>query len=368
MFKTRFPACVAILVVWFASACGSGGTAPAVPAAPPTSAPPGDLVLYVAQSQANRVDAYRLGTDGLPQGRPFSSMAVTNPRRLVFDDGVLFVAGSDQVVSAVVDDEGGLPDTPTSSSFVLAGVNNLEMVVAFDHLYVASAGTNSINAYSIDDQGRLSDTPSSTASGLLVSDYVTIALDGRFLYAGTRDRAQIDTFLIGIDGELPSEPENQEPETFVILPDDIFIRDGILYVASGNDANIRAYIIRENGLLGEEEDAETQPEDFYADLIVDDDFIYAAAFNAGHIAVYALDPLSGLPPREPPVFTTRIDTEAFPLGMTLNGGILYVSQGGHGRVDAYALRPSGLPPEFPTGSTTPIRDSFPVDTAVARIR
>ncbi|MFT4572717.1 MAG: hypothetical protein ACI91F_003622, partial [Candidatus Binatia bacterium] len=358
----------AVLLTVSAAACGGGGTAPAVPAAPPTTAPAGDLVLYVALADANRVDAYRLGTDGIPQGAPFSSVAITNPRRLAFADGVLFVSGRERVISAAVGADGALPETPTSSSFSFRFMDNLELVVANDHVYVATAGLNAVNAYPIDDQGRITENPSSTGVGELPSDYQSLALDGDLLYAATRDRAQVDVFLIRSDGELPEEAENQEPDTFVSLPDDIAVRDGVLYVTSGRDANIRAYTIFPGGLIDNEIAAETDPEDFYSDLVLNGDLIYAAAFNGGQVATYALDATTGFPLETGPIGQTKKDPESFPLGLTLEGGILYVPLGGHGRVDAFVLRADGIPPEFPSGSTIPIEGTFPVDTVVARIR
>lgn len=370
MLKHSLPRALALALVLVCgvSACGGDGTAPAIPPAPPTSQPPGDLVLYVAALDGDRVDAFRLGTDGLPQAEPFSSMPIPEPRRLAFADGVLFVAGGDRVATAVVDEDGALPATPTSASAISDGMDNLEMVIANDHVYVASSGFSSINAYPIDEQGRIPISPSSTGFGSLPSDYATLALNGRFLYAGTRGRAQIDVFLLQSDGEIPQDPENQEPDTFVLLPDAIAFANGVLYTASGEDATIRGYIPRSNGLLLDEPDGETRPEEFVGDLVVNEDLIYAAAFNAGQIFTYDLDPVTHLPIEASAITETQQDAEAFPLGLTHSDGILYVSQGGHDRVDAYVLRTNGHPPAFPTGSTTPISGSFPVDTVVARIR
>src|SRR5688572_14010243 len=71
--------------------CGSDGGATAfLPPGPPTQQPPGDIVLYAAMSIGNRIDAFRLGTDGLLPQHPFDSIHVENPRRVLVANGVLY--------------------------------------------------------------------------------------------------------------------------------------------------------------------------------------------------------------------------------------------------------------------------------------
>lgn len=324
-------------------------------------------MLYAAHANADRVDAYRLGTDGLLPAKPFSSINILNPRRLLVANGVLFIAGRNQVFSVVPGADGSLPSKPTSSSFERTNILAMEMVVANNKLYVALSGANAIEAYPIDANGRIPSAPSSFGVGLTLSDYRALALTGNRLYASARTTAKVDLFVLEANGELPELPENQEPDIFAALPDDIVVRDGILYLTSGTDVDVQAFVLRPNGLLNEEPDAETKGAEFYNDLILDGNLIYAAGFSAGRIDVYALDPVSKLPPEEKAIGETEQDVEAYPSGLTLRDGILYVAQAGHGRIDAFAVDRNGIPPKFPTSSTDRLEDGFPVDTEILEL-
>jgi hypothetical protein len=322
------------------------------------------LVLYVALAEGDRVDAYHLGTDGLLPDKPFSSINMQNPRRLLVSDGILFIAGRNQIFSVLLGADGALPQSPTSATLERIDMEAIEMITANGKLYAAVSGFNSVEAYPIDANGRLPESPSSFGTGTSLSDYRTLALSGNFLYAGARSTARVDVFLLKAGGELPDEPEPQEPDIFAALPDDIVIRDGILYLTSGSDAAVQGYILRDNGLLNEDPDAETNDTNFYNDLILDGDLIYAAALSAGSVDTFALDPVTKLPLEADPLGSTEVDPEAFPSGLTLRDGILYIAKAGHNRIDAHVINADGLPAGFPSSSTGSIDNSFPVDTEI----
>ena len=112
---------IALVVAFGAnlSACGTGGgTSSDLPAGPPTEAPPGNLVLYAAMAHGDRIEAFRLGTDGLLPSEAFSSIPADNPRRLAVADGVLYASLSDRIISMKLGSDGSLPDAPTSTSVI----------------------------------------------------------------------------------------------------------------------------------------------------------------------------------------------------------------------------------------------------------
>src|SRR5688572_12061018 len=108
MPRTSFGArALRLLVVPLALAAGSslpscgtdGGVSAFLPPGPPTQAPPGDIVVYAAMAVGSRIDAFRLGEDGLMPEQPFDTIHVTNPRRLAIANGVLYATLFDRVVS-----------------------------------------------------------------------------------------------------------------------------------------------------------------------------------------------------------------------------------------------------------------------------
>src|SRR5689334_10665627 len=106
----------AALAACLASCGADGGTASFLTPGPTTSAPPGNTILYAASSRGDRIDAYRLGTDGLMPAAPFDSLFIANPRRLAIRDGVLYATTFDRVISARLGADGSLPEVPTSAT------------------------------------------------------------------------------------------------------------------------------------------------------------------------------------------------------------------------------------------------------------
>lgn len=343
--------------------CGAGeGTERLLPPGPQTTAPPGDLVMYVSEGQTNRVAAYRLGTDGLLPANPFSTLDVENPRRLLLRDDILYIALPDGVASVALGADGSLPSSVTSTTDPVFGANALDLLIVDDVLYVALEALRVVAAYRLQN-GQL--TPNSISlSGTNSSNYLSLATRGPFIYAGATGSQRIDTYLINPGGTLDDEPIPQSPETIVGLPQDLLIVDDNLYVSDANRQRLLQYEILNTGLLPKDPLTESKSVEFYARIIENDATLYAGAFNKGQIDLYGLDPSTGALVSNRSFFSTFQDVETFPNGIIIENGILYVTQSGRDRVDAYILGADGVPSSFPSSSTVAIVDSFPNDVVM----
>lgn len=343
------------------AACGTGGgLSTDLPAGKPTKAPPGNRVLYVAMAHGGRIDAYRLGTDGLLPSKPFSSIFVTNPRRLALSGDVLYATLSDRIVSMKLGADGSLPNTPSSSSLTRDDYDPIELEVRDGILYVASKGIGRVESFELEPDGDIPVEATGSGQSEFSADFSTLAFNGPYLYASSRQTQYIDVFTLLPDGNVPDEAELQDPRDSIGLPDDMEIRDNILYVTSGSDKSVRAYRLQPNGYLLGEEDSRTQTEEYYSDILLSGDRLYAAGYNVGRIDVYQVS-ANGMLPEESPILKTQDDPAAYPSAMILHGGILYVAQGGLNRVDAYVLDGDGMPPFYPSSSTKPAPgDSLPL--------
>jgi hypothetical protein len=352
------------------TACGSdGGVATFLPPGPPTSAGPGNLVLYAAMAAGNRIDAFRLGTDGLLPSEPFDSIFVAEPRRIAVANGVLYATLIDRIIAVKLGADGSMPSIPSSHSLTREDYEPVDLEVRDNILYVAASGIGLVQSFELDQDGNIPVEPSASGQGEFPSDYASLALDSDFLYSGSRDTDFIDAFLLREDGNVPALAEPQDPQDNIALPDDIIVHEGTLYVTSASDRSVRAYKLLPNGFLPGDETSRTRSEEYYEDILIENDILYAAAYNAGRVDLYAINPGGSLP-EDPPFYSTFADTAAFPISMVIKGGILYVAQGGLNRIDAYVLDGAGRPSQFPSSSTSPppgAQQSFPVSIALAEL-
>jgi 6-phosphogluconolactonase (cycloisomerase 2 family) len=279
-------------------------------------------------------------------------MFAENPRRLAVADGVLYATLEDSVVSMRLGADGSMPAKPTGSSLTISGYNPVDVKVRNGILYVAASGIGVVESFQLEDDGDIPSEPTGSGIGEFPSDFSILEFNGDFLYTGSRNTEYIDVFILEQDGHVPDEAEQQEPRDSVALPDAIEIRDDVLYVTSARDRSIRAYRLLENGFVPPEEDSRTEHEEYYSDILLAGDFFYASAYNAGRIDLYELKD-DGMIREEPPFFKTKDDPASYPSAMLEKDGILYVTQAGLDRVDAYVLDPSGTPPKYPTSSTEP---------------
>lgn len=354
------------LLAGLASCGGSGGTSSALPPGEPTTAAPGDTVIYVAESKANRIDAFRLGSDGLLPSKPFSSIKVDWPRRLAVADGVLYASLYNGVVSMRLGADGSLPSKPTGASLTRSDYDPVNLEARDGKLYVAAAGILRVESFELDSKGDVPLEAAGSGQGEFPADFASLAFDGDYLYSGARKTEYIDVFLLDADGNVPTNAEAQNPRDNVALPDDLEIRDGVLYVTSGSDRTVHAYRIRPDGLLPADEDSRTAAAEFYSDILLDGQNLYAAAYNAGRIDVYDVD-ADGMLPEAGPVARTQFDPASYPAKMRLDAGVLYVAQAGLGRIDAYVLDGDGMPPTYPSSSTRALDGSYPLDLVLYRL-
>jgi hypothetical protein len=338
---------------------GGGGTKTALPSGPPTSAPPGDKVIYASLSHDDAVVAYRVGTDGFLPGDPFDSIALEKPRQVLVVGDILYVAQEDVVSSIQLLPDGSLPDSPTATTAPVNNGNASRMIVFNNMLYVSWEDVDRIYAYPL-SAGHVSAEPISI-SGDSGTNYNPIVRVGPYIYAGTRNQARIDAYRLFPSGALNSVPEEQDPEARIFDCKDIVHKAGILYAIEQDDRRIVTFTIQGGGRLPDEPDSETQSSQTYAYLLLDgEDRLYASAFNDGRIDLYIIPP-GGLfteKPRQGEVAHTWSDTASFPTQMIIDRGILYVSQMGIGRIDAYVLGSDGAPPDFPSSSTFALKDSY----------
>jgi 6-phosphogluconolactonase (cycloisomerase 2 family) len=351
-------ALTALLVV---HGCGGGisGTETALPPGPQTSAPPSDKVIYASLSRDDAVLAYRVGADGFLPGDPFDSIALEKPRNVLVLGDILYVAQEDMVSSIQLLPDGSLPDSPTATTAPVREGNASRMLVFSDTLYVSWEGIDRIYAYPLSG-GHVATQPVS-GSGESGTNYIPMVRVGPYIYAGTRDQARIDAFRILSDGSLNGDPENQDPEARIYDCKDIIHRNGILYAIEQDDRRIVTFTIQGGGRLPNKPDSKTASRETYAYLLLDgEDRLYASAFNQGRIDLYIVPPggLFSDKPRQREVAHTWSDTASFPTQMIIRDGVLYVSQMGIGRIDAYVLGGDGSLPDFPSSSTFALKDSY----------
>jgi len=344
--------------------CGTdGGVSSFLPPGPPTQAPPGDIVIYASMAIDGRIDAFRLGTDGLLPAQPFDTIHVSNPRRIVVENGVLYATLFDSVISIRLGADGSMPNEPTGQTSSRNDYDPIDLIVRDNIMYVAASGLGILQSFELEEDGDVPTDPSAIGEGEFSSDFSTLALNGEYLYAGARDTQLIELFLLEQDGNVPEQAEDQEPDDRIALPEDMAIRDNILYVTSASDRSVRAYRIQPNGFLAGEEDSRTSSEDYYTDIFLEGNTLYAAAYNAGRVDLYTISP-DGMLPEEKPFFKTQEDPSSYPARLIMHQGILYVASAGHNRLDAYVLDSNGIPSPFPTSSTTPTQNSLPLDIAL----
>lgn len=353
---------VAMLVFAFVAStpgCGSsGGTKAALPPGPQTSAPPSDQVIYASLAHEDKVVAYRLGTDGFLPGEPFDWMEIDEPRQVLVEGNVLYVAQADGVSSIRINDDGSLPASPTAITARINKSDASQMIVNGSMLYVSMENIDRVLSYRL-AQGQVSAQPV-TVSGGSSTNYIPIELGNNgFLYAGTRNQARIDTYAVFRGGLLSEDPELQDPEARIFDCKDLLHHDGILYAIEQDDRRIVTFTILPSGLLPNKPDSKTAGGQAYAYLALDgDDRLYASAFNEGRIDLYIIPPGGLFDKKQKSYAHTWSDTGSFPTQMLIQNGLLYVAQAGIGRIDAYILGGDGAPSEFPATSTFTIADSY----------
>ncbi len=311
----------------------TGGLAP-IPGSPfvNLSAPsaiavaPNGFFAYAANSQANNVTAFRLGTDGaLLRGEsttatPNPAAVGTTPRALAIsqDSQFLYVAnsGSDSVTVFSIGTAGLLtrvPATAGNPNPVAAGGSApiaLTTVSPGRFLYVANRASNTVTAFQIETSGLLTQVPpagpgtnpiSVSGTGLTA---LAISPNGQFLYATNGTSNTVTAFQVGTSGLLtlvPPTGSNPNPaSTRGTTPNGIAVASNgaHLYIANG-EGNVSAFAIASNGLLTLEPASGTAPNPAPAGpnpaavTISEDGLFLYVANRGGSVSAYTIVSESG---------------------------------------------------------------------------
>lgn len=283
---------------------------------------------YVANSQANNVTAFRLGTDGalMPgDSTPTAPNPVsvgTTPKALAIsqDTRFLYVAnsGSDSVTVFSIGTAGVLtrvPPTATHPNPVAAGGSG---PLAFTtpptgrFLYVANSTSNTVTAFQIETSGLLTQVPPAGpgTNPIAVSGTGPTALamssNGRFLYVTNAASNTVTTFEVTTSGLLtlvPTTGSTPNPiSTGGVIPNGIAVgpNGAYLYVANGG-GNVSAFAIGSDGLLTllPISGATLNPTPAGAGpaavaLSQDGRFLYVANREGGNVSAYTIVPESGI--------------------------------------------------------------------------
>jgi 6-phosphogluconolactonase len=231
---------------------------------------------YAANSRANNVTAFRIGTDGTlllgdsTPAAPNPASVGTSPRALAIsqDSRFLYVAnsGSDSVTVFSIGTAGVLtrvPQTTGNSNPVAAGGSAPIAVTTSSpgrFLYVANSTSNTVTAFQIETSGLLTQVPPAGpgTNPISVSGTGPTALamssNGQFLYVTNGASNTVTAFHVEPSGLLtlvpPTGPNPNPAPTGGATPNGIAVapNGSFLYIANG-EGNVSAFAIGGNGLL-----------------------------------------------------------------------------------------------------------------------
>lgn len=252
----------------------AGSPFPDVPTPSAIALSANGLFAYVANSQSNKVTAFRVGTNGAlllgesTSGNPNPVTVGTTPRALTIsrDSQFLYVAnsGSDDVTVFKIGAAGVLtlvPQAEGRSKPVGAGVSSptaLGMTPNGRFLYVATSTSSMITVFQVDASGVLTLVPqagpgtnpiSSGGTGLTA---LTLSPNGQFLYVTNGASNNVTMFRVEPSGLLTViSPSSSNPiATGGTTPNGLAVgEDGThLYVANGG-GTVSTFSIGSTGVL-----------------------------------------------------------------------------------------------------------------------
>jgi 6-phosphogluconolactonase (cycloisomerase 2 family) len=205
-----------------------------------------EAILYVTETQGDRVSAYRLGAGGRPAEEPFQRIdtgAESNPRRVAAhpDGCALYVATANRVEAFQIAANGRLSrfasDADTLGRMALLKPGNDQFLAVHPDghsLYAALAARDQIHHYRLNPDGslrRASTSPTdgsdpvekdppiaSCVQGVTDVRYQGLAVTATHLYAAAHAPLQVEIFPLSADGSLQSV-EERPPKN----PDDDFV-------------------------------------------------------------------------------------------------------------------------------------------------
>lgn len=405
--------------------CAGGVPAPgAIPS--PTPAP---SVCNVGSGNTRGLALYRLGTGGLllddparpgtPDDPEQTIGTADNPRRVLVHPtkpDIAYVATLERIqvfrlASAAAGGTRCIGQTKSEKE-VEPGVDDLDPIdLAIDPtvgdgvLYVASSGRSRVDAYAIAPDGTIPELPTSCVVGTSFDRFSAVTpLSADFLAAGGRSRIQVFQRVAGQfppPTPAPSATPTPEPSPerrclgallvtepvsviggarvtdLIFAPSDTAPL-GHLFASEEVSRRVFTFPIDAAGMLDNRDTSRTSragvPQYLLRHDVGTDALLYASVFNEGRVDAFRLE--NGLLPSE--TFSrTAEDPDALPVGLAVDGvsgTVLYVAQGGLGRVDGFRIRGDGGLEALPATSTRPvlgsqgqILDSFPNDLAIVTL-
>jgi len=415
-----------LVVVEASNECLShGNCASPLPVASPTAGGVGGGC-DVGMGNTRGLAVYRLGTSGLlfddprtpesPEAPEQTIATADNPRRLLVhpnDPSLLYVATKIRIQVFRLGAAGTtrcIGQTKSEHEIAPSINDDLDPVdLAIDPtigngvLYVADRGVGRIDAFAIAADGSLPEVPTSCAIGAAKDDFAALApLTADFIAAG--GRSAVDIYR-RVDGQFPpptpapSATPSPSPSPGLactgghlltvpassigaaLVTDILFAPSsstpiGNLFIGEEVSQRILTFPVDANGILSDNDNSKTKPVGIYQNLLrtspSSDAVLYASVFDQGRVDVFRLE--NGLLPSK--TFSrTAEDPDTLPVALALApGNLLYVAQGGLGRVDGFRLQSNGGVEALPATSTVPIQnaaggvlDTFPNDLAIVAL-
>lgn len=282
---------------------------------------------YAANSQANNVTAFRVGTNGallLGESTPATPNPIavgTTPRAIAIsqDSRFMYVAnsGSDSVTAFSIGTAGVLtrvPPTTGNPNPVVAG-GSAPIALATPQtgrfLYVANRASNTITAFQIETSGLLTQVPPAGPGTNPISvggtgpTSLAMSPNGQFLYVTNGASNTVTVFQVATSGLLtlvPPTGSNPNPiSTGGATPNGIAVASNgaYLYIANG-EGNVSVFAIGSIGLLTlvpasgtvlNPTPAGTNPA--AVTISQDGQFLYVANRGGGNVSAYTITSGSG---------------------------------------------------------------------------
>jgi hypothetical protein len=412
-----------LLVVEARNECEAQLNCAPTPAATPS---PGIAAVACDLGRGNTrgLTVYRLGVDGLLLGDPREPGTpddpeqtvgtADNPRRVIVhpnDASLIYVATNARVqvfrlaagTTHCIGQTKSDPELNPSISKELDPVDlAIDPTIGNGVLYVASRGANRVDAYTIADDGTIPDAPTSCVVALSSAQFsAVVPLSVDFLVAG--GETAIDVYR-RVDGQFPPPSPAlsaipapspspglacvgaafaTQPVSSIgaaVVTDLLFAPSattplGQLFVGEEGTRRMFTFPIDVGGVVAGTDSSETARSGLYQRMLRHergaDSILYASVFDKGRIDAFRLE--NGLLPTST-FSTTREDPFTLPVGLAIDGSagnVLYVAEGGAGRVDGFRIASDGSLSALPTTSTHPalspsgaLLDTFPDDLVV----
>lgn len=254
----------------------SGSPFAEVPAPSSIAVSSNGFFAYIANSQTNKVTAFRIGTNGAlllgasTPDAPNPASVGTTPRALAVsqDSRFLYVVngGSDTVTVFSIGTAGVLTPVPPSTGnpnpVSAGGLSPVALAMSSigRFLYVANSTSNTITAFEVESSGLLTQVPQAGPGTNPVSTNVTgptalaMSSNGQFLYVTNGTSNTVTAFRVATSGLLtlipPVGPAPNPVSTGGTTPIGIAIEPNgtHLYIAN-RGGTVSAFTVGSNGLL-----------------------------------------------------------------------------------------------------------------------